>query len=125
MSRRLSLRKQSASGTRHSLFVLLKKVPEKCYNDKEMWPLFIAKNDEEVIDMLANENQDIKKAVEKLEYVSSDRDERFRIDQGIEEGIELEKQEMAKSLLQMLDDDQISRVTKLSIEEIGRIRRDN
>jgi len=59
----------------------IKKVPEKCYNDKEMWSLFIATSDEEVIDMLANENQDIKKAVEKLEYVSSDRDERFRIDQ--------------------------------------------
>jgi len=62
-------------------FLELKKVPKKCYNDKEMWALFIATNDEEVIDMLVNKNKDIKKAVEKLEYVSSDRDERFRIDQ--------------------------------------------
>ncbi len=46
-----------------------------------MWSLFIATNDEEVMDMLANENEDIKRVVEKLEYVSLDRDERFRIDQ--------------------------------------------
>ncbi|MDA3845406.1 MAG: PD-(D/E)XK nuclease family transposase [Vallitaleaceae bacterium] len=137
-------------------FLELKKVPEKCYNDKEMWSLFIATNDEEVIDMLANENQDIKKAVEKLEYVSSDRDERFRIDQidkaridhlaenaanreegfkdgivigiergieqGIEEGIEQEKIKIAKSLLEVLDDEQISKSTHLTLGEIKKLR---
>jgi len=41
-------------------------VPKEWYNDKEMWALFIATNDEKVIDMLARENQDIKKAVESL-----------------------------------------------------------
>jgi len=62
-------------------FLELKKVPLEWYNDKEMWAIFIATDDEKVIDMLAKENQDIKKAVEILEYVSSDRNERFRIDQ--------------------------------------------
>jgi len=62
-------------------FLELKKVPQEWYNDKEMWAIFIATDDEKVIDMLAKENQDIKKAVEILEYVSSDRNERFRIDQ--------------------------------------------
>jgi len=62
-------------------FLELKKVPLEWYNDKEMWAIFIATDDEKVIDMLAKENQDIKKAIEILEYVSSDRNERFRIDQ--------------------------------------------
>lgn len=117
--------------------------------DKEMWSLFIATSDEEVIDMLTNENEDIKKAVDKLEYVSADRNERYRIAQiekaridhlaemaanrddgyseglevGIEQGIEQGKIEMAKSLLSVLDDEHISKASGLTLEEVRCLRK--
>jgi len=125
-------------------FLELKKVPTEWYNDKVMWALFIATNDEKVIDMLARENQDIKKAVEILEYVSSDRNERFRIDQidkarrdhlaenaanreegfkeGIEVGIEREKLAIAKNLIDILDNETISKKTGLTIEQVQALR---
>ncbi len=62
-------------------FLELPKVPEKCYNEKVAWALLFATDKEEVIDMLAKDNKDIEKAVEKLKYVTADDIERFRIDQ--------------------------------------------
>jgi len=129
-------------------FLELKKVPHEWYNEKVMWALFIATDDEKVIDMLAKENQDIKKAVEILEYVSSDRNERFRIDQidkarrdhlaenaanrqegfkegvevGIERGIEQEKLAIAKNLIDILDNETIAKKTGLTVEQVQALR---
>ena len=72
--------------------------------------------------MLANENKDISRAVEKLVYVSADDKERFRIDQ-IEQGAKEKTIEIAKSLLEKFDDQKISEVTGLKIEEVIELRK--
>jgi predicted transposase/invertase (TIGR01784 family) len=88
------------------VFLELPKVPEVYESKKDMWALFLATNNEEVIDMLAKKNNKMAKAVERLKYVSTNEEERFRIaqlekgrndyyaglrksyDDGLEQGIE-------------------------------------
>lgn len=45
---------------------------------REQWALFLSTDDEEVLDMLADENKNIGEAVEKLVYVSDDEKLRFQ-----------------------------------------------
>ena len=125
-------------------FLELEKVPSKWYNEKEMWAMFLATENEKVIDMLSKENKDIEKAVEKLKYVSADEIERYRIDQiekarmdyqsqmqgnydrGHEEGMEFGARkkavEIAMGLLDDFDDERISKITGLTKKEIGELR---
>ncbi len=94
--------------------------------------------------MLAKDNKDIEKAVEKLKYVSADDVERFRIDQiekarmdydarmkmnydqgreeGREEGKEEAVTEMVLKLIGRIDDDELSKVSGLSLDEIRILR---
>ncbi len=129
-------------------FLELKKVPKQCYNEKQMWSLFISTENEDVLDMLSEENKYIEKAVKKLAYVSADESERFKIEQiekarmdyeselkvnydrGLEQGIELGKEagarekavEFAKAILADYDDEKLSVLTGLSVEEVAGLR---
>ena len=62
-------------------FIELPKVLLKEKNSlKELWMLFLSADNEEVLDMLANESPVMEKAVNKLIYVSADEKLRYELD---------------------------------------------
>lgn len=62
-------------------YLELKKVPKEYHDMKDMWATMLSTESEEVIDMLAVNNEDMHKVVEKLQYVSADDVMRFQYDQ--------------------------------------------
>lgn len=119
-------------------FLELQKVPEElATTTKGMWAQFLSTDKEEVLDMLANRSEAIKKAVEKLKYVSSDEKMRFEYNQrekarldyyadikaNREDGFEEGKIDTAKKmLLNKISIDIISRCTGLSEIEIIKLK---
>ena len=118
-------------------------------NMKDLWMMFLKAENEEDLEMLANENPIMEKAVNKLIYVSADEQLRYELDmrekaeldywsaigtsydrgeaKGIEEGIEKgEKKkayEVANNALKMgLAVDETSKLTGLTPEEVEKLR---
>ena len=115
----------------------------------EAWLYFINQPDSELVQELEKIEVDIKEAKAELIRLSGDRKERERyekrresrlneisalsyaeekgiqkgIEQGLEQGAKQEKIEIAKNLLDILDDETISLKTGLSIEEVKEIRK--
>ena len=115
----------------------------------EAWLYFINQPDSELVQELEKIEVDIKEAKAELIRLSGDRKERQRyekrresrlneisalsyaeekgiqkgIEQGLEQGAKQEKIEIAKNLLDILDDETISLKTGLSIEEVKEIRK--
>lgn len=121
-------------------YLELKKVPKE-YNDmKDMWATMLSTESEEVLDMLAVNNEEMHKVVEKLQYVSADDITRFQYDQrqkaeydyyadmkaskdeGEAKGREESRVEIAKNLLDVLDNETIAKKTGLTVEQVQRLR---
>ncbi len=104
----------------------------------EVWVEFLRDPESEVIRNVETTNQDIKKAKDKLYKLSqskedrelyflrekSIRDEISALSKAKEEGIEQGILEIAKNLLDILDDNTISEKTGLSLEEVKQLRND-
>ena len=104
----------------------------------EVWVEFLRDPESEVIRNVETTNQDIKKAKDKLYKLSqskedrelyflrekSIRDEISALSKAKEEGIEQGILEIAKNLLDILDDNTISEKTGLSVEEVKQLRND-
>ena len=104
----------------------------------EVWVEFLRDPESEVIRNVETTNQDIKKAKDKLYKLSqskedrelyflrekSIRDEISALSKAKEEGIEQGILEIAKNLLDILDDNTISEKTGLSLEEVRQLRND-
>ena len=111
----------------------------------EQWMQFISQKDEKEVELAMKENEEIKKANEEYEYLTGDeaerrlallreeaiRDEKTMLKGSREEGIEIgrkegkkeNKIEIAKNMLEEgMDIKTISRLTKLTIEEIEKIK---
>ena len=107
----------------------------------EQWMQFISQKDEKEVELAMKENEEIKKANEEYEYLTGDeaerrlallreeaiRDEKTMLKGSREEGIEIGKKEnkieIAKNMLEEgMDIKTISRLTKLTIEEIEKIK---
>ena len=110
----------------------------------EQWMQFISQKDEKEVELAMKENEEIKKANEEYEYLTGDeaerrlallreeaiRDEKTMLKGSREEGIEIGKKEnkieIAKNMLEEgMDIKTISRLTKLTIEEIEKIKEDS
>ena len=127
-----------------------RKKKEKDYreNDIERWLMFLERDiSEATLKELMSMDTAIEKAEQKIEYLSSDEEamriyyERERslheranmissaeargLEKGIEKGIEQGKIEVAKNLLDILDDKTIAAKTGLSIEEVKALRSKN
>jgi predicted transposase/invertase (TIGR01784 family) len=109
-----------------------------------MWAMFLLTESGEVLDMLVEKNDTIKKAVEKLVFVSSEEKTRYEFEQrqkaildynsdmddARQEGVEIgeargetkKAMDIARNLLDVLDDKIISEKTGVSIESIKMIR---
>ena len=104
----------------------------------EVWVEFLRDPESELIRSVEVNNQDIKKAKDKLYKLSqskedrelyflrekSIRDEISALSKAKEEGIEQGILEIAKNLLDILDDNTISEKTGLSLEEVKQLRND-
>ena len=104
----------------------------------EVWVEFLRDPESEVIRNVEMTNNDIKKAKDKLYKLSqskedrelyflrekSIRDEISALSKAKEEGIEQGILEIAKNLLDILDDNTISEKTGLSLEEVRQLRND-
>ena len=104
----------------------------------EVWVEFLRDPESEVIRSIETTNQDLKKAKDKLYKLSqskedrelyflrekSIRDEISALSKAKEEGIEQGILEIAKNLLDILDDNTISEKTGLSLEEVRQLRND-
>lgn len=108
----------------------------------EAWITFIQNPTSEVIEKLEMSSDEIKEAKEELIRLSGNDKERERYEKrfeslleqnsllsnaerkGIEKGAKKEKIEIAKNLLDILDDETISKKTGLEIEEIKSLRND-
>ena len=104
----------------------------------EVWVEFLRDPESEVIRSIETINNDIKKAKNKLYKLSqskedrelyflrekSIRDEISALSKAKEEGIEQGILEIAKNLLDILDDNTISEKTGLSLEEVRQLRND-
>ena len=104
----------------------------------EVWVEFLRDPESEVIRSIETINNDIKKAKDKLYKLSqskedrelyflrekSIRDEISALSKAKEEGIEQGILEIAKNLLDILDDNTISEKTGLSLEEVRQLRND-
>src|SRR5690625_4108815 len=104
----------------------------------EVWVEFLRDPESEVIRSIETINNDIKKAKDKLYKLSqskedrelyflrekSIRDEISALSKAKEEGIEQGILEIAKNLLDILDDNTISEKTGLSLEEVKQLRND-
>lgn len=123
-----------------------RKKKEKDYreNDIERWLMFLERDiSEATLKELMSMDTAIEKAEQKIEYLSSD-EEAMRIyyererslheranmissaeARGLEKGIEQGKIEVAKNLLDILDDKTIAAKTGLSIEEVKALRSKN
>ena len=104
----------------------------------EVWVEFLRDPESEVIRSVETTNKDVKKAKDKLYKLSqskedrelyflrekSIRDEISALSKAKEEGIEQGILEIAKNLLDILDDNTISEKTGLSLEEVRQLRND-
>ena len=107
----------------------------------EQWMQFISQKDEKEVELAMKENEEIKKANEEYEYLTGDeaerrlallreeaiRDEKTMLrgsrEEGKKEGEKLKQIEIAKNMLnEGLEIKTISRLTKLTIEEIEKIK---
>lgn len=100
------------------------------------WMEFIGAKSKEVMEMLAAKNKEIKKAYNELLVISKNEkarmayeareaeihDQKTRIKSAKEEGIKEGKLEIARNLLDILDDKTIALKTGFSIEEIKKLR---
>lgn len=112
------------------------------------WMEFIGTKSKEVMEMLATKNKEIKKAYNELQVISKDEkarmayeardmeihDQKTRIksarekgikegmEKGMEKGVKKGKIDVARNLLDILDDETIALKTGLSIEEIKKLR---
>jgi predicted transposase/invertase (TIGR01784 family) len=122
-------------------FIELRKVTSAGRSSlKDLWALFIAADCEEVLDMLSDENPIMKKAVEKLEYISSDEELRYALDmrekaaleyhsgiassykKGKAEGKADERSKIAEKMKASgIPVDEIVKFTDLSVDEIGKL----
>ena len=132
-------------------FIELKKMQdvqrvEDVKSKLEAWLYFINQPDSELVQELEKVEIEIKEAKAELVRLSGDRKERERyekrresrlneisalsyaeekgIKQGIKQGAKIEKIEIAKKLLDVLDDETISLKTGLSLEEVKEIRKE-
>ena len=132
-------------------FIELKKMQdvqrvEDVKSKLEAWLYFINQPDSELVQELEKVEIEIKEAKAELVRLSGDRKERERYEKrresrlneisalayaeekgmvkGIEQGAKLEKIEIAKKLLDVLDDETISLKTGLSLEEVKEIRKE-
>ena len=104
----------------------------------EAWLYFINQPDSELVQELEKVEADIKEAKAELVRLSGDRKERERYEKrresrlnevsalayAEEKGAKKEKIEIAKNLLDVLDDEIISLKTGLSVEEVNQIRKE-
>ncbi len=67
---------------------------------------------------------DMKSKLEYAEHMAMERGMKRGLEQGIEQGIEQAKKEMAKALLDLLDDETIASRTGLALEEIKLLRKE-
>ena len=107
----------------------------------EQWMQFISQKDEKEVELAMKENEEIKKANEEYEYLTGDeaerrlallreeaiRDEKTMLrgsrEEGKKEGEKLKQIEIAKNMLnEGMEIKTISRLTKLTIEEIEKIK---
>ena len=110
----------------------------------EQWMQFISQKDEKEVELAMKENEEIKKANEEYEYLTGDeaerrlallreeaiRDEKTMLrgsrEEGKKEGENLKQIEIAKNMLnEGIEIKTISRLTKLTIEEIEKIKEDS
>ena len=132
-------------------FIELKKMKdvqrvEDVKSKLEAWLYFINQPDSELVQELEKVEIEIKEAKAELVRLSGDRKERERYEKrresrlneisalayaeekgmvkGIEQGAKIEKIEIAKKLLDELDDETISLKTGLSLEEVKEIRKE-
>ena len=132
-------------------FIELKKMKdvqrvEDVKSKLEAWLYFINQPDSELVQELEKVEIEIKEAKAELVRLSGDRKERERYEKrresrlneisalayaeekgmvkGIEQGAKIEKIEIAKKLLDVLDDETISLKTGLSLEEVKEIRKE-
>ena len=132
-------------------FIELKKMKdvnrvEEVKTKLEAWLYFINQPDSELVQELEKVEVEIKEAKAELIRLSGDRKERERYEKrresrlneisalayaeekgmvkGIEQGAKIEKIEIAKKLLDVLDDETISLKTGLSLEEVKEIRKE-
>ena len=115
-------------------FIELKKVKELNLTDemKDLWVKFLSAESEEELKMLAEKNETLNKAVEKLKYVSADDIIRFEYDQRRKARLDYasdmagarkeQKIEIAKNLLDVLDEEIIAIKTGLSIDEVRKLK---
>lgn len=108
----------------------------------DMWATLLSTESEEVLELLAENDKEMSKVVEKLRYVSADDVTRFEYDQrhkaemdhyarlkrnrdeGIEEGAKQKSKTIAYKLLQMkMPIHEIVEATELTIEEIEEIKK--
>ena len=128
-------------------FIELKKMKdvqrvEEVQTKLEAWLYFINQPDSELVQELEKVEIEIKEAKAELIRLSGDRKERERYEKrresrlneisalsyaeekGIQKGVKQEKIEIAKNLLDVLDDETISVKTGLSMEEVTGIRKE-
>lgn len=119
-------------------------------NMKDMWVQFLSANNEEVLDMLANENAVFDKAVKKLVYISADEKLRYEmnmrekaeldynsamitsfdrgkergIQEGIQEGSMQKSHDIAEKLFAMgMEDGRIAEILDLPISKIVEMKK--
>ena len=116
----------------------LPKLPEEIRgtNNMYLWAKFIASENKEEMEMLANENQDIDKAYKRLQVISSDEEKRREYElrerairdtlsltaQYKEEGEMIARKGIAASLIGLLDEKTIAEKTGLSLEEVQALK---
>jgi len=128
-------------------FIELKKMKdvkhiEEIKTKLEAWLYFINQPESELVQELEKIEVDIKEAKDELIRLSGDKEERARYEKrresllnkvsalknakekGIQQGARKEKIEIAKNLLDILDNDTISLKTGLSVEEVQELRQE-
>ena len=130
-------------------FIEIPKLPEES-DEKDMlsvWTEFLRDPESEKVRSLEMSIEEIREAKDELVRMSNDKEqreiyemrakilkdkvsalneaERKGIEKGIEKGIQQEKIEIAKNLLDVLDDETISLKTGLTIEKIQQLRKEN
>ena len=130
-------------------FIEIPKLPEES-NEKDMlmaWTEFLRNPESEKVRILEMSCEEIREAKDELVRISNDdkqrelyemrskilkdkvsalnEAERKGIEKGIEKGIQQEKIEIAKNLLDVLDDETISLKTGLTIEKIKQLREES
>ena len=127
-------------------FIELKKMKdvkhiEEIKTKLEAWLYFINQPESELVQELEKVEVDIKEAKDELIRLSGDKEERARYEKrresllnkvsalknaeekGIKQGVRKEKIEIAKNLLDILDNETISLKTGLSVSEVQQLRK--